>query len=122
MGGLRRLLVLVLFINEREDQKFAAALHPGPLLMHHAATSSSMPNRRTETKKWIHYLLWAYLFALLFDGALRKWFLPGLSDFLLLSRVPIALLIYLLALQIQIFPKKSMSFRLRMLVYHAFPC
>lgn len=57
-----------------------------------------------STRKLIHYLLWAFVFALLFDGALRKWFLPGLSDFLLLSRVPIALLIYALALQSRLFP------------------
>lgn len=55
-------------------------------------------------KRYIHYLLWAFVLALLFDGALRKWFLPELADLLLLSRVPIALLIYFLALQIRLFP------------------
>ncbi len=57
-----------------------------------------------STRKSIHYLLWAFILALLFDGALRKWFLPELADILLLSRVPITLLIYVLALQIRIFP------------------
>lgn len=56
-----------------------------------------------STLKAIRYLLWAFILALLFDGALRKWFLPGLSDILLLSRVPVAIIIYLLALQVGIF-------------------
>jgi hypothetical protein len=58
-------------------------------------------------RRSIHYLLWAFVIALLFDGALRKWFLPGFSDILLLSRVPITLLIYILALQIQLFPRNQ---------------
>ena len=36
---------------------------------------------------------------LLFEGALRKWFLPGLSNGLLIVRDPIVLYIYYLALQ-----------------------
>lgn len=38
--------------------------------------------------------IWLYLFLLIFEGALRKWFLPGLADPLLLIRDPLA--IYLL--------------------------
>jgi len=34
--------------------------------------------------------IWAYLILLIFEGALRKWFLPGLSTPLLLVRDPIA--------------------------------
>src|SRR5690554_2578602 len=35
--------------------------------------------------------VWAYFFLLLFEGALRKWFLPGLATPLLVVRDPIAL-------------------------------
>lgn len=63
-----------------------------------------MPNYNIQSGKLIHYLLWAYIVALIFDGAFRKWFLPGLSDVFLLSRVPIVFLIYLLALQSRLFP------------------
>lgn len=56
-------------------------------------------------RRTIHYLLWAFVFALIFDGALRKWVLPGMSDVLLLSRVPITGLIYLLAIQVGMFPR-----------------
>ncbi|WP_186493472.1 hypothetical protein [Synechococcus sp. A15-62] len=38
------------------------------------------------------FLLWSYLVLLIFEGALRKWFLPFLSTPLLLVREPIALL------------------------------
>jgi hypothetical protein len=46
------------------------------------------PRRR----KRIRQLLWLYFWLLIFEGALRKWFLPGLSNPLLLVRDPIALL------------------------------
>ena len=46
----------------------------------------------SERKNKIKFLLWSYLFLLIFEGALRKWFLPFLSTPLLLVRDPIALL------------------------------
>ena len=42
--------------------------------------------------KRIRLLLWLYLFLLVFEGALRKWFLPFLSTPLLLVRDPVAFL------------------------------
>lgn len=45
----------------------------------------------------IKYLVWCYLFLLVFEGALRKWVLPGLSNPLLIVRDPLALLIYAIA-------------------------
>ena len=42
--------------------------------------------------KQIRTLLWLYLWLLIFEGALRKWVLPGLSNPLLLVRDPLALL------------------------------
>ena len=43
--------------------------------------------------------IWAYLVLLIFEGALRKWVLPGLSTPLLIVRDPVAIVIYLLAFQ-----------------------
>ena len=40
----------------------------------------------------LRQLLWLYFWLLLFEGALRRWFLPGLSNVLLLVRDPVALL------------------------------
>lgn len=40
----------------------------------------------------LRQLLWLYFWLLIFEGALRRWFLPGLSNPLLLVRDPVALL------------------------------
>jgi hypothetical protein len=39
----------------------------------------------------IQLLLWGYFWLLIFEGALRKWVVPGLSDPLLLARDPICI-------------------------------
>lgn len=39
----------------------------------------------------IRYLLWAYFILLIFEGALRKWLLPGMATPLLLVRDPLAI-------------------------------
>jgi hypothetical protein len=46
----------------------------------------------TARLKQIRMLLWLYLWLLIFEGALRKWVLPGLANPLLLVRDPVALL------------------------------
>lgn len=45
---------------------------------------------KLSTVPLLRKLLWAYFLLLIFEGALRKWFLPGLSTPLLLIRDPIA--------------------------------
>ena len=42
--------------------------------------------------KRLRQLLWLYFWLLIFEGSLRRWFLPGLSNPLLLVRDPVALL------------------------------
>ena len=46
----------------------------------------------TTSRKRIRQLLWLYFWLLIFEGALRRWILPGLSNPLLLVRDPVALL------------------------------
>jgi hypothetical protein len=48
--------------------------------------------------------IWAYFILLIFEGALRKWFLPGLSSPLLVVRDPIALFLLLKAAKDGILP------------------
>ena len=43
--------------------------------------------------------IWIYIFLLIFEGALRKWFLPGLATPLLLVRDPIAIWLTMAGLQ-----------------------
>ena len=52
----------------------------------------------------IRGLIWMYIFLLMFEGVLRKWLLPGLSDPLLVVREPFLVLIYLMALGRGAFP------------------
>lgn len=53
---------------------------------------------------FIKKLIWTYFLLLLFEGALRKWFLPGLSQGLLIIRDPIVIWIYYLCYTRGIFP------------------
>src|SRR6478736_1933877 len=52
-------------------------------------------NSRTEWQLKIG--VWAYILLVIFEGALRKWVLPGLSDALLVVRDPIAVFVLLTA-------------------------
>ncbi|MGB8167741.1 MAG: hypothetical protein WCF18_09650 [Chthoniobacteraceae bacterium] len=53
----------------------------------------------------IRRLIWLYFWLLLLEGALRKWFLPGLANPLLVIRDPVVILIYALALTKGVFPR-----------------
>ncbi len=52
-------------------------------------------------------LIWLYFWLLIFEGALRKWLLPGLSNPLLLVRDPVVILIYVTAGMAGVFPKNG---------------
>lgn len=51
-----------------------------------------------STRRKIQLLLWTYFWLVIFEGALRKWLLPGLSTPLLLIREPVALAAFMLGL------------------------
>ena len=53
---------------------------------------------------FIKKLIWVYFLLLLFEGALRKWFLPGLSQGLLIIRDPLVIWIYYLCFAQGLFP------------------
>ena len=57
-----------------------------------------------EDYSFINKLIWVYFILLLFEGALRKWFLPGLSQGLLIIRDPIVIGIYYLCYAKGLFP------------------
>jgi hypothetical protein len=52
-------------------------------------------------------LIWFYLVLLIFEGALRKWIVPQLSNPLLIIRDPVVLAIYMLALPARVFPRNG---------------
>jgi hypothetical protein len=51
--------------------------------------------------------IWVYFFLLIFEGALRKWFLPGLATPLLIIRDPVAFWIIIKAVQHRMFPSNT---------------
>ena len=51
--------------------------------------------------------IWVYLILLIFEGALRKWVLPGLAGPLLIIRDPVAIWILFMAWQQDIFPSNK---------------
>jgi len=70
----------------------------------------NLPNRKVVSQAvasdhaFIKKLIWAYFLLLLFEGALRKWFLPGLSQGLLIIRDPLVIWIYYLCYAQGVFP------------------
>lgn len=72
----------------------------------------NLPNRETfavpDPLKMIKWLIWTYFLLLIFEGALRKWILPGLANPLLIVRDPVVMLIYILALQKGVFPEDGL--------------
>jgi hypothetical protein len=51
---------------------------------------------------YIKHLIWVYFLFLLFEGAVRKWILPALAEPILIVRDPIALIIIIKAIKIQL--------------------
>jgi hypothetical protein len=66
--------------------------------------------KQTDPYRGIRRGIWLYFWLLIFEGALRKWFLPGLSTPLLIVRDPIALWIVLTAWNKNILPKNIYLF------------
>ncbi|RYZ30145.1 MAG: hypothetical protein EOO10_03855 [Chitinophagaceae bacterium] len=66
----------------------------------------------TVSKKLIRLKqgVWLYFLFLLFEGALRKWFLPGLATPLLVVRDPIAIWLIFRSIQLGLFPFNVYSF------------
>lgn len=61
-------------------------------------------SKSDDSHNLVKNLIWAYFWLLIFEGALRKWVLPGLSNPLLLIRDPIAIIIFFLARNRGLFP------------------
>lgn len=61
----------------------------------------------TSTLRNIRRLIWLYFWLLLFEGALRKWVVPGLSNPLLIVRDPVVIAIFMLSLRARVFPRNA---------------
>lgn len=67
-------------------------------------TKQNTANKSERERKVYNYLFIAYIALLVLEGALRKWFLTGLSDALLFARDPIVLIAYVWAFANNRFP------------------
>lgn len=56
-----------------------------------------MLSAREQSLKMLKLAVWAYLLLAIFEGALRKWVFPSLSDALLVIRDPLAIYVLLVA-------------------------
>ncbi|MDQ2867332.1 MAG: hypothetical protein M3R59_02815 [Verrucomicrobiota bacterium] len=74
-----------------------------------AAIASKLPPppAGSKTIRHIRFLIYVYIVLLVFEGALRKWVVPQLSNPLLIVRDPFVVLIYLLAWKARIFPRNG---------------
>ena len=61
--------------------------------------------RRSSAVGHVRKILWAYFWLLIFEGALRKWVVPGLATPLLVIRDPLLLGAYVLAFRAGVFPR-----------------
>lgn len=86
-------------------------------------------NKLTAGAPYVSYrkAIWIYIFLLIFEGALRKWFLPSLATPLLIVRDPIAIWLTIVGLQkgwiksgyaVVMMVVASLSFILTMLIGH----
>ncbi len=70
------------------------------------AQETLLPVRRIKAVRKLEFLkkgVWLYFFLLIFEGALRKWVLPGLSTPLLIVRDPVAIFLLLKAFQLGVY-------------------
>ena len=63
----------------------------------------AIPNN-SGTLLTLKRLIWLYFWLLIFEGALRKWIVPGLSTPLLVVRDPVVLAIYFFAIERKLMP------------------
>lgn len=68
------------------------------------STPKQSPLAIDSTIRWLKRGVWAYFFLVIFEGALRKWFLPGLATPLLVVRDPIALWLIVVAWNRRLLP------------------
>ncbi|MEP7014319.1 MAG: hypothetical protein ABI925_02660 [Verrucomicrobiota bacterium] len=70
-------------------------------------TSGPLTLDRSKRVRKVFWLIVAYIFLLIIEGALRKWVVPRLSNPLLIIRDPVLILIYFMAFRAGVFPRNG---------------
>ena len=82
------------------------------------ANTLSPEEAKEKARMKIVKLVFIFYFLLVFEGALRKWFLPaGLSKYIYFIRLPVVLLIYFTALKNKLWPKKTPIYKFGMFLF-----
>jgi len=68
---------------------------------------TSIAKPAQQARRLIRNLIWLYIVLWLTEGALRRWFLPGLASPLLLVRDPLVVVIYCIAVANNLFPRNA---------------
>lgn len=68
----------------------------------------------------VRKLIWLYFWLLIFEGSLRKWVLPQLSNPLLIVRDPVVVLAYFVALRGGLFPKNGWVYSIGIIGFLSF--
>jgi len=63
----------------------------------------------SDSHRTLRRLIWLYFWLLIFEGALRKWLVPGLSNALLIVRDPVVIAIYAVAIRDRVFPTSGFT-------------
>jgi hypothetical protein len=77
--------------------------------MYYPTINEQKQARQAKVISSIKRLIWIYFWLLIFEGALRKWFLTPLSTPLLIVRDPIVIIAYFQALEHDLFPKDKFT-------------
>jgi len=62
-----------------------------------------------DSHRTLRRLIWIYFWLLIFEGALRKWLVPNLSNALLIVRDPVVIAIYAVAVRDRVFPTSGFT-------------
>ena len=82
------------------------------------ANTLSPEEAKEKARVKIVKLVFVFYFLLVFEGALRKWFLPGeMSKYIYFIRLPVVLLIYYTTLKNKLWPKKTPIFNFGMFMF-----
>lgn len=71
----------------------------------YGSTGMTRKSAKSDPHRMIKRWIWAYFLLIIFEGAIRKWVLPGLATPILIIRDPMALWIIIAVWQKRIFPR-----------------
>ncbi len=110
------------FTPPEYSRRFMFALFAPPTPTDALASRGFASTLEPPGKIALKRLVWLYFWLLIFEGALRKWVVPGFSNQLLLIRDPVVVLIYITAGMAGVFPRNGLIAFTAVLGFVSFLC